>query len=196
MLITLYGVNNIGKSTQAELLVERLNKTGHEAIYVKYPVYSIEPTGPFLHEFLRSGEAQSISEEELQLWFTLNRFQFQPQLQEWLNEGKIVIAEDYTGTGLAWGTVKGADTEWLKQMNAHLIQEDLAILMDGERFKQSVESGHLHETDDALMKNSRQVHLDLGEELGWIKIPVLDGIGVMHESLWELLQLHLPEKSS
>lgn len=191
MLITLYGINNIGKTTQAMRLVERLKAAGHDAVYVKYPVYDIEPTGSFLNGFLRSGEAQKISEEELQMWFTLNRYQFEPTLRSWLKEGKIVIAEDYIGTGIAWGSVKGASTEWLEGMNHHLIQEDLAILIDGERFKDAEEKGHLHESDDALMKRSRQVHLELAERYGWTVIPLQEGVELMNETLWQLLQLHL-----
>ena len=95
MLITLYGINNIGKTTQALRLVERLKEAGHDAVYVKFPVYEIEPTGTYLNSFLRSGETQKITEEELQMWFTLNRYQFEPTLKQWLREGKIVIAEDY-----------------------------------------------------------------------------------------------------
>ena len=100
MLITLYGINNIGKSTQAKKLVERLESEGKTVKYIKYPVYEIEPTGRFLNDFLRGGgteqAAKAASEEELQMWFTLNRYQFEPTLKKWLADGVIVIAEDYT----------------------------------------------------------------------------------------------------
>ena len=119
--ITFYGINNIGKSTHAELLTERLKAEGHDAIFVKFPVYDLNPTGPYLNQFLREGK-QEISEEELQMWFTLNRFQAQPRLKKWLDEGKIIVAEDYTGTGLAWGSLKGADLTWLTEMNKYLIK--------------------------------------------------------------------------
>lgn len=191
MLITLYGINNIGKTTQALRLVERLKAEGFDAVYVKYPVYEIDPTGTFLNQFLRSGEAQAITEEELQMWFTLNRYQFQPTLKQWLDEGKIVIAEDYIGTGIAWGTVKGASTEWLETMNEHLIKEDLSIMIDGERFKDAAEDGHLHESNEAFMKRSRQVHLELAERYDWTVVPLKEGVEPMNDVLWELLQLHL-----
>jgi thymidylate kinase len=191
MLITLYGINNIGKTTQALRLVERLKEAGHDAVYVKFPVYEIEPTGTYLNSFLRSGDAQNISEEELQMWFTLNRYQFEPTLKQWLREGKIVIAEDYIGTGIAWGTVKGASTDWLENMNTHLVKEDLAIMIDGERFMQAAEDGHLHESNDEFMKRSRQVHLELAERYKWTVVPLQEGVEKMNETLWELLQLHL-----
>lgn len=193
MLITLYGINNIGKSTQALRLVEKLKAEGYDAVYVKYPVYDVEPTGVYLNEFLRSGEAQKISEEELQMWFTLNRFQFEVTLREWLAEGRIVVAEDYTGTGIAWGTAKGAKIEWLETINEPLIKEDLAILLDGERFMQAAEKDHIHESNNEFMKRSRQIHLMLGERYGWIKIPVQSTKDEMEKLIWETVRLRLPE---
>ena len=95
-LITIYGVNNMGKSTHAEKLVKRLQEEGHKVHYVKYPVYDIGPTGPFLNSVLRGG-VQNISEDELQLWFILNRYQYQEELKRLLREGHIVVAEDYVG---------------------------------------------------------------------------------------------------
>lgn len=191
MLITLYGVNNIGKTTHAKRLVEHLKAAGHDAVYVKFPVYEIKPTGEFLYSFLRSGAAQEITEEELQMWFTLNRYQFEPTLKEWLEEGKIVIAEDYIGTGIAWGMVKGASTEWLESMNKNLIQEDLAILIDGERAESAIEEGHLHETNHDLVKRARQVHLELGERYDWVKVPLQPTKEETAKLIWEVVKLHL-----
>ncbi|MEK7146426.1 MAG: hypothetical protein AAB802_04595, partial [Patescibacteria group bacterium] len=174
-----------------KLLVDKLNAEGHAAVYVKYPVYDMEPTGPALNQFLRGGEAQNISEEELQMWFALNRFQFEPTLKGWLAEGKIVVAEDYTGTGIAWGTVKGAKTDWLESLNAPLLKEDLAILMDGQRQHEAAEEGHLHESNEAVMNRSRDVHLDLGKKYGWKRIELQDKKEDTAALIWELVNLHL-----
>ncbi len=191
MLITLYGINNIGKSTQAKRLVDRLKTEGYDAVYVKYPVYDLEPTGVYLNEFLRSGGAQKVTEEELQMWFTLNRYQFEPTLKEWLAAGKVVVAEDYTGTGLVWGTVKGASTEWLESLNKNLVKEDLAILLDGERFGHAAEKDHIHESNDEFMKRSREVHLDLGEKYGWKKVLVVGNAEQVGEKVWDTVKASL-----
>ncbi|OGJ46289.1 hypothetical protein A3J23_02275 [Candidatus Peregrinibacteria bacterium RIFCSPLOWO2_02_FULL_48_14] len=191
MFITLYGINNIGKSTQALRLVERLKAEGFDAVYVKFPVYDVEPTGVYLNQFLRSGEAQNISEEELQMWFAMNRFQFEPTLREWLKDGKVVVAEDYTGTGIAWGMVKGASKEWLESLNRPLIKEDLAVLLDGERFVHATEEGHIHETNEEFMKLARQIHLELGEAYGWVKIPVQPTKDETEALVWEVVKVHI-----
>ena len=187
MFITLYGINNIGKSTQAELLVDRLKAEGKDAVYVKYPVYELEPTGVFLNDYLRGRIDKKISEEELQMWFVMNRFQFENQLKTWLSEGKYVVSEDYVGTGIAWGLSKGADLAWLEAINAPLVKEDLAILLDGERFKEASEAGHEHESNDELMKRSREVHLELGERYAWLKVGVVPGAEATADLLWEVI---------
>lgn len=194
MLITIYGINNIGKTTQAKKLVERLIAEGYEAEYVKYPVYDVEPSGPFINEVLRGGK--EISERELQMWFAVNRHQFEPQLKKWLDGGKIVVAEDYTGTGIAWGTVKGADTKWLEVVNEGLVKEDVALMLDGERFVGAMEEGHVHETNFDFMQRSKEVHAMLAEKYGWNKVEVLSGdINGTAERLWNAVRLHLPAKS-
>lgn len=194
MFITFYGINNIGKSTQAHRLVERLKREGYDAVYVKYPVYEVEPSGVYLNQVLRHGTAPDMSSEELQTWFTVNRFQVESTLKEWLSAGRVVVAEDYTGTGIAWGTVKGADTEWLESLNQHLIKEDLAILFDGERYLSAIEDGHIHESNDELMRRSRQVHLDLGQKYGWQLLAVEGSIEAMEEKVWNLVLPHLAPK--
>ncbi len=167
MFITLYGTNNTGKTTHALRLKERLESHGKKVKVVKFPVYDLAPTGPYLNEFIRSGKLQEIDEAELQMWFALNRYQFEPTLKKWLEDGYIVVAEDYTGTGIAWGTAKGLDTHWLEKINQYLPVEDLAILIDGPRVIGAKEAKHIHEEKDDLIETTRHVLQDLGEKYGW-----------------------------
>lgn len=167
--ITLYGINNIGKSTHARILCDHLKKEDFDPVYIKYPIYDLDPSGPYLNKLIREKE-QSVSEEELQLWFTINRHQFEPQLKSMLAEGKTVIAEDYIGTGIAWGMTKGANEEWLEQINRYLLRADLAILIDGEQNKEAMEQKHIHERNERLMKKSRKAHIDLAKKYAWYVI--------------------------
>lgn len=183
--ITLYGINNIGKSTQAKLLVECLNAAGQKAIYLKYPIYDLAPTGPKLNEILRGGK-QDISEEELQSLFVQNRIEFEPQLIAHLEAGTQVVAEDYVGTGIAWGAAKGADLEWLEAINAPLLKEDLVIYMYGERFKGAQEKEHIHESNEELMRKCADVYEFLAEKYDWKGVKVEGGIDLVADKIWEL----------
>lgn len=190
-LITLYGINNIGKSTQAKLLVENLRKEGHDTILVKYPVYDMKPSGLYLNDLLRGSLKQSISEDELQMWFTLNRYQFQEQLNEWLSEGRVVVAEDYTGTGIAWGTAKGANLNWLIEINKNLLKEDLAIFLKGKRNMHAKEIQHIHENNDELVEACQFIMENLADQFGWKTINVKPSIGDTSKDIWEIVDKFL-----
>ncbi|MBI2634596.1 hypothetical protein HYW82_02940 [Candidatus Peregrinibacteria bacterium] len=182
--ITIYGINNIGKTTHAKRLVDRLRKDGFKAEYLKYPVYELEPTGPFLNRMLRSGK-QNIPEDQLQLWFVLNRCQFQPKLQKMLNKGIIVVAEDYTGTGIGWGIAKGLTLSWMEEINKYLLKEDLAIFLHGKRDTRAVEENHVHEQNPDLLKKSESVFRKLAEKYKWQKVKLADKIEDTAEKCWQ-----------
>jgi dTMP kinase len=190
--IAIYGINNIGKSTQCKILMENLKKHGYDAVYVKYPVYSIEPTGSYINNVLRnSGGVQPIGEDQLQMWYTLNRYQFEPQLKDLLNEGKIVVAEDYSATGLAWGSAKGANLDWLIEMNKYLMKEDLAIYLKGKRNIQAREANHIHESNDDLMEACQFIYDNLAIKFKWEKVAVKPSIGETSDEMWSVVQKYL-----
>lgn len=169
MFLTIYGTNNIGKSTQCKLLIENLQKKGVKALHIKYPMYEIEPSGPFLYNTLR-GESQNITEQELQMWFAINRHQFQEKKRSLENEYDIIIAEDYTETAIAWGSVKGLQTSYIEQINQYIDVEDKTILIDGIRSSNSIESGHIHENQNDLIEKVRNFLLERAMQKDWIVV--------------------------
>lgn len=183
----LYGINNLGKSTQAKLLVERLIKEGRQAEYLKYPIYDLQPSGPLINDFLRGGNTYKFSRRDAQFMYALNRTQYEETLKEKLSRGVNIISEDYAGTGLSWGIGSGIDEEFMRNINKHLLREDLAFLFDGKRFEQAVEKNHKFETDRELTEKVRQTHLRLGREFGWIKIDANRSIEQIHKILWNFI---------
>ncbi|MBD3360756.1 hypothetical protein GF366_03065 [Candidatus Peregrinibacteria bacterium] len=189
--ITIYGINNIGKTTQAHLLVDRLKDEGYKSYYVKYPVYDVEPSGSFINDILRGREEQKISEDELQMWYVINRYQFQPKLINLLEEGYVVIAEDYAGTGIAWGTAKGLEEEWVETINSKVLKEDLAILMEGKRQMDAVEEKHVHEQNKELIEKCEKIHSHLAEKYDWKRVKVQKKIEGTAENLWKIVKKSL-----
>lgn len=183
-LIVIYGINNLGKTTQAKMLVEALNRNKITAEYIKYPIYDLKPTGPKIDTILRSGKNQSMSELEFQTLYSQNRRDFQPILKNKLKEGIHIIAEDYIGTGIAWGVTKGADLQSLENLNKDLWKENLTLLLDGTRFSEAKEKNHIHETDDQLVEKCRTVHLELAHRYGWIKVNANQIIEKVHHDIW------------
>lgn len=191
MFIAIYGINNLGKSTQAKKLVERLIGEGHSAEYIKYPIYNLEPTGSMLNEYLRGGNPRDLNPREAQTLYVLNRFHYQPILMEKLQSGIHVIAEDYVHTGIAWGISAGVCSDYLHRINEPLVKEDLAFLFDGERFLEATEQTHKHETNHELMHKVRVIHQELGDKHGWHRIGANQSIEDIHQQLWEKVQQHI-----
>lgn len=166
------------------MLVYKFKKLGLPAEYIKYPIYDLAPSGINLNNYLRGGNYFNLSAREAQVFYAFNRTQYEKELQKKLEAGINIVAEDYTGTGLAWGIGAGVDELFLKYINSHLLIEDIAFLFDGERFKEAMEAGHKHETDDELMGKVRWAHLKLAEEKNWIKINANKTVEKIHEQLW------------
>lgn len=187
-LIVFYGTNNLGKSTQAHILINKLKETGHQAEYLKYPLYDLEPFGPIINQYLREGNPYNINPREAQLLYSLNRSQYQSELINKLEKGVNIIAEDYVGTGIAWGIGYGVDENVLKKINSHLIKEDLAILFEGERFKSSIEKNHKNEENEELSNKVRDIHKKLGQEYNWQTINANLSIEEISDKIFEITQ--------
>ncbi len=187
-LIVFYGTNNLGKSTQARLLVTKLKKAGWPTEYFKYPLYDLEPSGPIINDYLRHNNPYNLSPREAQIIYVLNRTQYQTELQKKLDQGINIIAEDYIGTSLAWGIGTEIEIDFLERINNHLIKEDLAILFNGERFKSSIENNHKHETDEKLFAKVKQIHLDLAKKYNWQIINANLSIEEINDILFKIIK--------
>lgn len=186
-LIVIYGVNNLGKTAQARLLVEKLNALGKNTSYFKYPLYELEPSGPLLNDYLRKGNPFGLSNREAQIIYILNRTQYDLTLRKRLEQGEWIVAEDYTGTGIAWGMGGGVAREFTESMSRHLLQEDLALLFTGARFLQSRETGHLHEGDDDLVSRVARAHEELAADYGWSLIAANHSIEEVAREVWKIV---------
>lgn len=183
--IVLYGANNLGKSTQTKLLKENLEKMNIKVKMVKYPIYDLEPTGPMINQALRGGK--KISSLKLQELYAQNRRDYEKKLKKDLMNGTWIIAEDYKGTGIAWGITFGVPLKTLESINADLFPEDVAILLDGERFTSGIETGHRHESSNKWDK-AREIHQMLGKRYGWQVVNANQKIEKVQQDIVSLLK--------
>ncbi len=187
-LIVLYGINNLGKTTQARMLVDHLRQEKRTAVYLKYPIYNLAPSGPLLNDYLRKGNPHALTPRELQLLFAFNRAQYEPTLRATLDAGTTVVAEDYYGTGIAWGEGYGVDPKFLRDINSTFIKEDIALFLHGTRFTFAIEKNHSHEEDNVLMDRVQKAHARLAKEFHWVPITVGYGKSKVHEKIWNVIK--------
>lgn len=168
--IAIYGINGIGKTTQVEIFVKYLQSQGLNASQLKYPVYNLEPEGPFIYKYLRDPkfrEKNELSTERLQQKYADNRKRYERELKKRLKNGEWIVAEDYIGTGIAWGLTWGGDLEYLEKINKNLLEPNLSILMHGKRFNTAIEKDHRNEMEEERIKICKNFHLLLAKKYDW-----------------------------
>ena len=118
--ITFEGIDGCGKSTQAELLIEKLNSVNIETSFVR------EPGGTKISEEIRAVLLDSREEEMSNRTEALLMCASRAQLTKniiipELDSGKWVIADRYSDSTLAYqGGCCGIDLDWLINLNNFL----------------------------------------------------------------------------
>lgn len=190
-MVTIYGINGIGKTTQVERLVNYLQSRGFRASRLKYPIYDLEPEGPFIHKYLRDLEFRQkneLSTDDLQKKYATNRKRYETELKKRLAEGEWIVAEDYIGTGIAWGLTWGSSLEYLEEINQGLFPSDLSILMHGERFTTAIEKDHRNEMETERIKICKNFHLLLAQRYSWKIAKANQSIEKVEEDIKSLIE--------
>jgi dTMP kinase len=168
--IAVYGINGIGKTTQVEILVKYLQSKGLKVSRLKYPIYDLPPEGPFIYKYLRDPKFRAkneLSTDELQQKYADNRARYEVELKKRLKSGEWIVAEDYIGTGIAWGLTWGGNLEYLEKINKNLMSADFSILMHGERFNTAIEKDHRNEMESDRIKICKNFYLLLARKYNW-----------------------------
>jgi dTMP kinase len=128
--ICIEGLDGCGKTTQTQLLVERLKRKGYDAIYTAEP--SRGKIGELIRKYCLHGEKRVSSIVEV-LLFAADRFEHvENELIPALNEGKLVVSDRYVYSSLAYQGAAGLDLKWIEKINEHAIRPDLAVFIDVE----------------------------------------------------------------
>ena len=189
MFIVLYGINNIGKSTQILALADKFRAAGKTVKVLKYPVYDLEPTGPRINALLRNPNTEKISGEEFQMLYIRNRLDYEPQVLSDLERYIVVLAEDYIGTGMAWGMTQGLAFKKIEELNQKYPQKkpDLEILLDGNRFLSGKEASHRNEQDDRAVEETRKNFLFLAKKFHWPIVSANQQKEEITKKLWDTI---------
>lgn len=184
-LIVLYGINNLGKTTQAKILLQRLKNEGLQVKYLKFPIYDLKPSGPLLNSYLRESNPDNLSPGQAQELYAQNRQDYSEKLEQTLTDGIFVVAEDYWGTGVAWGIGAGVDKDFLLDINKEFRNEDLAILLRGKRFLDGKEDNHRHEQDEVLTSTVSKAHDELAKDFEWKIVNANQNVEQVAHDIWK-----------
>ncbi|KAJ1988437.1 hypothetical protein H4R33_002431 [Dimargaris cristalligena] len=125
--ILLEGCDRTGKSTQAERLVDALNRRGQRALLWKFPDRTTR-IGQMIDGYLAKG--QDLNDQAVHLLFSANRWEAIGQIQAHLREGTHLVVDRYAYSGVAFSAAKGLDLHWCKQPDVGLLTPDLTFFLD------------------------------------------------------------------
>lgn len=126
-LIAFEGLDQSGKQTQAERLLEAFRAAGRRAEFLTFPEYTTA-IGAEIGRALR-GE-RDYQPDTLQLLYIANRFEFRSRIIEWLSAGTMVVCDRYLASSIAYGEAQGVDPQWLTDIQRYLPQPSLTLFMD------------------------------------------------------------------
>jgi dTMP kinase len=99
--IVIDGTDGSGKTTQTELLIERLKKEGRDAQTVSFPQYNQKSAG-LVEEYLggKYGKAEDVDPRISSIFYAADRYDASFKMREWLGQGKILVANRYVSSNM------------------------------------------------------------------------------------------------
>jgi dTMP kinase len=114
--VTFEGIDGSGKSTISKLVSEKLRSAGYDVVWTFEPTDST--VGKYVQECIRSQSDPFVTS----FTFIADRIQHCMQIQQWLNEGKLVLCDRYAESTYAYqaaqleGQLK-TPLRWLQELS-------------------------------------------------------------------------------
>jgi dTMP kinase len=128
--ICVEGLDGCGKTTQAKILVRKLQRMGYNTVYTAEPSHG--KIGRFIKRYYlyRGKRVSSIVEA---LLFAADRYEHvENEIIPALKDGKIVVSDRYMYSSLAYQGAVGLSLDWIRKINEHAVTPNLAIFIDVE----------------------------------------------------------------
>lgn len=102
LFIMIEGTDGSGKTTQTELLLDRLKKENKDVKEISFPQYGT-PSASMVESYLNGefGTAEEVGPYRASIFYAVDRYAHSKKIKTWLSEGSIVIANRYVGSNLA-----------------------------------------------------------------------------------------------
>lgn len=99
--IVIDGTDGSGKTTQFNLLVDKLKNQGFTVELADFPQYNTKSAG-LVEEYLsgKYGGADEVTPYQSSIFYAVDRFDASFKIRQWLKDGKIVVANRYVSASL------------------------------------------------------------------------------------------------
>jgi dTMP kinase len=214
-LIVICGTDGSGKTTQTEILVERLKKEGYQVEKTDFPQYN-EWSSIFVQKYLNGefGSADEVGPYRASVFFAIDRYAASKKMYEWLKQGKIIVSNRYVSANQGHQGGKIRDPverekylDWLDNLEFNIFKiprpdVNFFLYVPAEIGQKLVDKkGHrdyvggkkrdIHEADINHLKNAEEAYLYMtNKDPTWIKIDCAENsqilpIEVISEKIWK-----------
>lgn len=117
-LIVIDGGDGAGKQTQTDMLVKRLIQDGVQVGTLDFPRYEANTMGALIRECLdgKRGDFLNLDPRITSTLYAVDRFETKPTIEEWLEEGCVVLLDRYVSSNMFHQGTKVADDVELKEL--------------------------------------------------------------------------------
>jgi len=107
-IVTIEGLDGAGKSTQIDLLLNRLKKLKIKHKFIHFPMLNQGEYGKLIAEYLRGelGPLEHVHPKLVALLFAEDRNEHKALLNEWLADGYLIIMDRYVNSNIAFQCAK------------------------------------------------------------------------------------------
>jgi len=190
-IIAVEGIDQAGKQTVCAWLAAELRAQGVQTEQTGFPDYAT-PLGHEITAFLR-GEREYPAEAR-QLLYAANRWERETELRAWLTEGRAIVVDRYSASGIAYGAAQGLDMTWMLQVEQGLPLADLTILLDitpDVSLSRKTTARDAYENRLDLLANARAAYHELAKAPGWLVVDAATDRDTVRARVLAALQVHL-----
>jgi dTMP kinase len=172
-LVTLEGIEGVGKSTNLEFVAKRLRAAGKDVVVTR------EPGGTALGERIRGWvldddhDGPLSAEVEALLMFAARAQHLDRVIRPALQSGRWVVCDRFTDATFAYqGGARGADRRWLESLKSLVqrgVEPKLTLLLDaplavGRERIRARKPDHFEREDQAFFERVRVAYLERAAE--------------------------------
>jgi dTMP kinase len=196
--IVIEGGDGSGKTTQFNLLKEKLSKDGYKLELADFPQYGKKSAG-LVEEYLNGtyGTAKEVGPYRASIFYAADRYDASFEMKKWLAEDKTILANRYTTSNMLHQAGKIQDEaerdkflEWLEDLEYNIFaipRPDVVFFLhvpaeisqklslDKEQRHSNLKSKNdIHENDLEHLKDAENAGIYVSKKYNWETIECID----------------------